>query len=150
MWSVPANTERELQRMTSEVSALGVRRVQYYIAAVFVALGAWCMVVPGTVISLTVRPQYQTDHPLALLAIGAFGAQAILAGLFAAFSSFTRRTFQVFGIALLPFFGFDAWFYWRQPIFNEFILLDFIGNALMLALCIRGYRTASATCAELP
>jgi hypothetical protein len=59
--------------------------------------------------------------------------------LFAAFSIFTRRTFLVYGIALLPFFVFDWWFFYREPIFNELILLDVVGNVAMLALCARGY-----------
>jgi hypothetical protein len=127
--------------MKDENALRYARRLQLAIAFVFIGLGAWCVFAPSSVISLTVRQEYQTDHPLALVSVGAFGAQAMLAGLFAAFSQFTRRTFQAFGLALVPFFVFDAWFYWVRPIFNELILLDAVGNALMLALCVRGYQT---------
>lgn len=80
-----------------------VRRLQYAIAAVFLILGGWCLMWPSSVIALTVRPDYQTDHLLGLVSLGAFGAQAVLAGLFAAFSQFTRRTFAAVGMAILPF-----------------------------------------------
>lgn len=115
------------------------RRLQLAIAAVFFILGGWCVVAPGNVIALGVRPEYQTDHALALITMGAFGAQAMLAGLFAAFAQFTQRTFAAFGAAILPFFVFDWWFYAVVPVFNEFILLDALGNAIFIALCARGY-----------
>jgi hypothetical protein len=119
--------------------------IQRGIGAVFLILGGWCLLAPASVIALTIRPEYQSNDPLLLLTLGAFGAQAVLAGLFAAFSRFTRTTFLVFGLALLPFFVFDYWFYFVEPIFNELILLDVIGNVIMLALCFVGYRKLAAT-----
>ena len=115
------------------------RRLQTVIATVFLTLGGWCLVWPSSVVALTVRPAYQTDHLLALVALGAFGAQAMLAGLFAAFTHFTRTTFAVFGIAIAPFFVFESWFYDVVPLFNELILLDALGNAIFIAICVRGY-----------
>jgi hypothetical protein len=116
-----------------------VQRLQYAIAAVFLLLGGWCLVAPGSVVALTVRPDFQSDHPLVLVSLGAFGAQAMLAGLFAAFSRFTARTFAAFGVAVLPFFAFDWWFYAVEPMFNELILLDALGNVIFIAVCARGY-----------
>jgi hypothetical protein len=119
---------------------LGVQRLQYAIAAVFAVLGGWCLIAPESVIALTVRPAYQSDHPLVLISLGAFGAQAMLAGLFAALSRFTKWTFAGFGAAVLPFFVFDWWFYAVEPVFNELILLDALGNMIFVALCARGYQ----------
>jgi hypothetical protein len=79
--------------------------------------------------------------------MGCFGAQAILAGLFAFFSRFTRTTFLVYGIALLPFFWFNYWFVFVVPMFSPWMGLDFIANVAMLALCVIGYR-ASGTNAQ--
>lgn len=125
--------------------AVGEARVlQWLIAAVFLGLGGWCLIAPGSVIALTVRPEHQSQSLLALVTIGAFGAQACIAGLFAAFSVFTRRTFLAYGIALLPFFVFDWWFYAVEPLFNALILLDAVGNVIMLALCWRGYRSLAS------
>ena len=64
--------------------------------------------------------------------------------LFAAFSRFTRTTFLVYGIALLPFFWFNYWFVFVEPILNEWMALDFVSNAAMLALCTIGYVKSSA------
>ena len=126
--------------MTSQTSAEAqARQLQLLIAFVFLVLGGWCLVAPASVIALTVREELHTVHPVALIAMGAFGAQAVLAGLFAAFSRFTRMTFLVFGLALLPFFVFDYWFYAVEPVFNALILLDVIGNVIMLGVCARGY-----------
>lgn len=119
------------------------RRIQYVIAAVFLLLGAWCLIAPANVLELGARPEYHSSEPLLLLMLAAFGAQAMLAGLFAAFSVFTRTTFLVFGIALLPFFVFDYWYYAVEPLFNETIIIDAIGNIIMLAMCWRGYTLLS-------
>ncbi len=119
------------------------RRIQYAIAVVFLGLGGWCLVYPSSVIALTVRPEYRTDHLLAQVALGAFGAQAMLVGILAAFSTFTRRTFFAFGVAVLPFFGFDVWFHFVVPVFNGLILLDVVGNVALVGLCWRGYARSS-------
>lgn len=119
-------------------AAVEARTIQWLIAAVFIGLGAWCLVAPASVIDLTVRPEFRSHSPLVVVSIGAFGAQACLAGLFAALSRFTRETFLGFGLALLPFFVFDWWFYAAAPIFNELIAIDAVGNFIMLGLCARG------------
>jgi polyferredoxin len=92
---------------------------------------------------LTIRPDYRPDDAIAPLLIGCFGAQACIAGLFAAFSIFTRTTFLAYGIGVLPFFGFNIYFYFVEPVFNELILLDAAGNAIFVVLCFLGYRQLS-------
>ena len=118
------------------------RTAQYVIAAIFLTLGAWCLVAPGTVMALGIRPEFQSQDRIVPIVVGCFGAQAMLAGLFAATAIFTRRTFLLYGLALLPFFVFNYWFYAVQPVFTELILLDAAGNAIMLALCLVGWRRA--------
>lgn len=121
------------------------RRIQLAIAAVFLGLGGWCLVYPSSVIALTVRPEYRVDHLLVRVVLGAFGAQAMLVGILAAFATFSSRTFLAFGLAVLPFFGFDIWFYFVEPLFNELILVDVAGNAVLAGLCWRGL-----ACSTLP
>ena len=116
---------------------------QRLIAAPFLVLGAWCLVAPGMVERLGVRPEYYHGDTATALWIGCFGAQAVLSGLFAAFSRFTRATFLVYAIALLPFFAFNYWFVFVVPVFNALMLVDFVCNAAMLALCVAGYRASS-------
>lgn len=52
------------------------RTIQWGIAAVFLTLGAWCVLAPQNVIDHTVREAYRTASRLVPIAIGAFGAQA--------------------------------------------------------------------------
>jgi hypothetical protein len=121
---------------------MSVRTIQYGIAAVFFVLGGWALLAPQSVIDLTFLPEYRAGTRILPFAIACFGAQAMIAGLFAAFSRFTRATFMAYGIALLPFFLFDWWFTFVDPVFTSVGLLDAAGNALMLALCVIGWRKA--------
>ncbi|HEY1708539.1 MAG TPA: hypothetical protein VGG10_09765 [Rhizomicrobium sp.] len=116
------------------------RNLQLGIGAVFFVLGGWALVLPRTVIDLTLLPQFRVGTPILPFTIQCFGAQAVLAGLFATFSRFVRMTFLVYGIALLPFFAFDVWFTFVDPVFTKLGLLDAVGNAVMLVLCVLGVR----------
>lgn len=121
---------------------MSVRQIQWALASVFFVLGGWCLVSPGSVMALTIRPEHQSQEFIALFAFGCFGAQAVLAGLFAAFSKFTKTTFLAYGLALLPFFVFNYWFFVVKPVLSVVGLLDAVGNLIMLALCIVGWRKA--------
>ena len=118
------------------------RTTQYSIGAVFAVLGSWLLLAPQSVIDLAVRPEYQNDGYLARFALGCFGAQACLFALVAFTARFTKLTFAAYDVALLPFFVFNYWFYFRVPLLTEIGLLDFVGNAVMLALCWHGWRVA--------
>lgn len=118
------------------------RQTQYFIGLVFAVLGGWALLAPRSVIALTIRPEYQSNDFLAVLAIACFGAQACLFALVAFTAVFTRRTFLAYGIALLPFFVFNYWFYFVVPVLAPLGLLDLAGNAVMLALCWHGWRVA--------
>ena len=87
-----------------------------------------------------ISPPYQHLSVTSALMIGSFGAQAVLGGLFVWFSVFTRRTFLIYAIALLPFFWFNYWFVFVVPVFNQWMALDFISNAVMLGLSLWGWR----------
>jgi hypothetical protein len=121
-----------------------VRRIQWGIASVFFLLGGWALLAPRSVIDLTLLPEYRVGTPILPFAIACFGAQALIAGLFAAFARFTRATFLAYGIALLPFFAFDWWFTLVDPVFTSVGLLDAVGNVVMLVLCVVGWRRAEA------
>jgi hypothetical protein len=120
-----------------------VRQIQFGLAAVFFILGGWAMLAPRHVIETVIRPEFQSFDRLTIICMACFGAQACLAGLFIAFSRFTHTTFLAYGIALLPFFGFNYWFTRVEPVFNSLGLIDLVGNITMLGLCYYGWRQAS-------
>ena len=119
-----------------------VRHIQYVLASVFFILGGWCLVSPSSVLALCITPAFQSQDPIVPILVGAFGAQALIAGLFAAFSRFTKTTFLAYGLGLLPFFVFDYWFYAVTPMLTVVGMLDAVGNVVMLALCVMGWRKA--------
>ena len=119
-----------------------VRTIQYLLASVFFILGGWCLISPSSVLQLAIRPEYQSDAPIVPVLMGAFGAQALIAGLFAAFSDFRKRTFAAYAIGLLPFFVFDYYFFAVEPMLTAVGLLDAAGNVVMLALCVVGWKAA--------
>ena len=121
---------------------MSARQAQIGLAAVFLILGGWCLILPATVLDLAFRPDYRSEAPLVPILIACFGAQAMLAGLFAAFAIFTRRTFAVLALALLPFFAFDYWFTFVQPMLTPIGAIDAVGNLAMLGLCWIGWRRA--------
>lgn len=123
---------------------MSVRTIQWGIAAVFFILGGWALLAPASVIELTFLPEYRPGTRILPFAVACFGAQAMISGLFAAFSRFTRTTFLAYGIALLPFFAFNYWFTFVDPVFTKLGLLDAAGNVVMLALCVVGWRKAAA------
>jgi hypothetical protein len=123
---------------------ISVRTIQYLLASVFFVLGGWALLSPSSVMALTITPAYQSDAPIVPVLVGAFGAQALIAGLFAAFSRFTKATFLAYGLGLLPFFVFNYWFYVVDPMLTPLGLLDAAGNVIMLALCVIGWRKAPA------
>jgi len=120
------------------------RLAQRLIALLFLGLGAWCLFFPDMVAKLGFRPEHYRSSIATSLMIGCFGAQAILSGLFAAFSRFSRTTFLVYGLALLPFFWFNYWFVFVEPVFSRWMALDFGANLFMLTLCVLGYRSSRA------
>lgn len=115
---------------------------QRLIAVIFLVLGGWALFAPSSVIELAIRPEYQSADFLATFAVGCFGAQACIFGVVALTARFTKMTFLTYGIALLPFFAFNYYFYFQVPVFSEIGLLDFVGNSIMLGLCWHGWRVA--------
>jgi hypothetical protein len=124
---------------------MSARQIQYLLASVFVVLGGWCVVAPSSVIALAILPELRSEARLVTFLVAGFGAQALIAGLFAASAVFTRTTFAAYGVALLPFFVFDYWFYVVDPVLTAVGLLDALGNAIMLLLCYMGWRRAPTT-----
>jgi hypothetical protein len=121
------------------MSAIAIQRL---IAAVFLILGGWALADPRSAIDLGLRPEFREGAGMSF-AVGCFGAQALIAGLFAATARFTRATFAAYGVMLIGFLAFDYWFWAVEPVLSTLgAALDGIGNLVMLALCWIGWRRA--------
>ena len=116
------------------------RTLQTCLASIFLFLGAWCLLFPGTVVGITFRPDLATVNEQARFLMGCFGAQAVLCGTIIATSRFTPLTFLVFGlVGSIPFFVFNIWFWLIEPVLNSWMLLDLAGNVGILVTGIWGW-----------
>lgn len=63
-----------------------------------------------------------------------FGAQALTTGLLLGTSDMTIRSFTAFGLAMIPYLGFNAWFTVGpgRGVFTKWLWMDFIGNVFFL------------------
>ena len=134
-------------RYHADMTPLILQRV---IALPYLVLGGWCLAAPHMVERLMFTPAYQHLSAASALMIGCFGAQAVLGGLFIWFSEWTAKTFLVYAIALLPFFGFNYWFVYEVPILNQWMALDFGANAAMLLLSLWGWRMMGRAESRVP
>ena len=75
---------------------------------------------------------------------------AVFGALFIAFSRWTKRTFAIYGAALLPFFWFNYHFTITEPVFNSYMLIDVVSNTVMLTLCVVGWRALEPVSAPEP
>jgi hypothetical protein len=121
---------------------MSARTAQFLIAAVFLALGSWALFAPASVIERAVSEPYQDAAFLSRFTMACFGAQAVLFGLMALVTRWSARSFLVFAVLLLPFFGFNYWFHYEVPVLTSIGMLDFAGNVAMLVLAILGWRAA--------
>ncbi|MGI3170521.1 hypothetical protein ACRARG_15325 [Pseudooceanicola sp. C21-150M6] len=123
---------------------ISARTWQLLIAVPFLTLGAWALLWPTSVQWVAFRPEVRLDDRILAVALGAFGAQAVLCSIFILTSRFTRWSFLVYGLALLPFFVFNYWFLYIEPLFTAGMAIDFVANLAMLGFCVMGWRAARA------
>jgi hypothetical protein len=122
--------------------AIAPHAAQSLIAAVFLLLGGWALLAPTSVIELAITEAYRDSAFLTRFTMACFGAQAVLFGLMALVTRWQARSFAVFAVLLLPFFGFNYWFHYEVPVLTSIGMLDFAGNVVMLACAIIGWRAA--------
>jgi hypothetical protein len=123
---------------------MSARTAQFLIAAVFLILGGWALFAPASVIDLAVTESYRDSTFLTRFTMACFGAQAVLFGLMALVTRWSARSFAIFAVLLLPFFGFNYWFHYQVPVLNSIGMLDFAGNVTMLVLAGLGWRASRA------
>ena len=123
---------------------MSARTAQFLIAAVFLVLGGWSLFAPASVIELAITEPYRDSAYIARFTMACFGAQAVLFGLMALVTRWDARSFAIFAVLLLPFFGFNYWFHHEVPVLTSIGMLDFAGNVTMLVLAVLGWRAARA------
>ena len=115
---------------------------QTLIATVFLLLGGWALFAPGHVIDVAISEAYRENTFLSRFIMACFGSQAVLFGIMALVTKWSSRGFAVFAAALLPFFGFNYYFHYEEPVLTSIGMLDFAGNTVMFILAIAGWRAA--------
>ena len=116
---------------------------RYYIAFVFLVLGAWALLAPGHVLELAVTEAYRDTGYMARFSLACFGAQAVLFGVIALVTRWSAHVFGIFALLLLPFFWFNYHFHYVEPVLNSIGMLDFAGNVTMLIAALVGWRSAA-------
>ncbi|KAK3899710.1 hypothetical protein C8A05DRAFT_36663 [Staphylotrichum tortipilum] len=113
-----------------------VRRLQTAIATAYTTLGAWCLVHPYSVIALGFTPKYVAmSNATTYLFTRCFGAQAMTCGLVLGTSDMTAFSFTAFGLAMIPYIGWNFWFSGIGPsrgMVNSLMWLDFVGNLFFM------------------
>ncbi|KAJ5813749.1 uncharacterized protein N7503_000499 [Penicillium pulvis] len=105
-------------------------RVQQIMSIGYSGMGAWCLLLPSSVIGLSLAPQHVSYDRTTLLLMRCFGAQAATCGLLLGAATMTKRSFTAFGLAMIPYLAFNAWFGIGpgQGMFTPLLWLDFAGN----------------------
>lgn len=117
------------------------RSMQRLLGLIFLILGGWTLAFPAYVEGFVLAPDHFMGTTASAVLIGCFGAQAVLCSVLILTSEFTPRTFLVFGlVGSLPFFVFNYYFVFIEPIFNQWMVLDFLGNLGIIACGIAGWR----------
>ncbi|KAH6662520.1 hypothetical protein B0J14DRAFT_610598 [Halenospora varia] len=121
--------------MTTPQTQETVRRIQWGMASCYSGLGAWCLFHPASVIALGFTPSYAIFNRTTSLLTRCFGAQAMTAGLLLATSDMTAKSFTIFGAAMVPYLGFNAWFGIGpgRGVLTKLLWLDFVGNLIFLS-----------------
>ena len=110
------------------------------LGAAYAALGLATMLAPDVMITLSVQDPLKSND-LTRLIFQCFGLQASLCGLIALTATFQRRTYIALGLAILPVFIFDYWFYAVEPVLTLFgSLVDAIFNVVFVVMCWIGAR----------
>ena len=93
-------------------------------------MGAWCLIHPSSVLTLTLAPTYALINRTTGLLMRCFGAQALTVGLLLNTSNMTESRFTAFGLAMVPYVAFNAWFSIgpRRGAFTALLWMDVIEN----------------------
>jgi hypothetical protein len=118
-----------------------MRLEQKVLGVVFTGMGLATMLFPGPVYELSFTKDFRGGvmTPFSKLIIQCFGSQAALCGLTALSTRWTSTSFRNFGLAMIPYFVFDAYFHYTGAITTLGAVGDGIGNIIFSYCCWVGY-----------
>jgi hypothetical protein len=116
---------------------------QLIMAVVWGTMGAGCMLFPEPLMRMsfakdTLPEREGETNPALKLTFRCFGAQAVMVGLLLGVSKLDRRGHALWGLAILPFFAFDAMAYNGGLLTPLGAIGDAIGNTVFLAASAAG------------
>jgi hypothetical protein len=94
------------------------------------------MAFPTQVLKLSVL---HTPSPALTLMTRCFGAQASMCGLLLLTTNMNKRAYKYFGLAMIPFFVFDGYFWWIGRLTHFGGIGDALGNVVFAFCCYKGY-----------
>ena len=110
---------------------------------VFSGMGLATMFFPETVLKLSFKKEFLGTEGITSankLIIQCFGSQASLCGLLILSTKFTAESYRNFGLAMIPYFIFDLYF-WQKGALTAFGAVgDAFGNMIFSACCYIGYK----------
>jgi hypothetical protein len=85
---------------------------------------------PQPVLSLSLTPTPALLHPTTVLIFKCFGSQAAMTGLLLGVAEPSVKMFTTFGVAMVPYLAFNAWFMIGpgKGVFTNWLALDLVGN----------------------
>ncbi len=145
MTTPPASSSSTTKVTGKRFTRRHARLAQTAMGVTFAGMGVATMLAPDYVARLSLTP---SSYGAGLtsqsrLFFQCFGAQAALGGLLILKSRFTRSTFKWFGLAMIPFFIFDAKF-WNDGVLSNFGAFgDALGNIIFSVGSLVGYYALS-------
>ena len=118
---------------------------QSVMGGAFTMMGVTTMLFPRQILELSFNKRFLSDlspTKSETLLTSCFGAQASLCGMLILSSTFTKKTYKYFGIAILPFFVFDYYFWQIEALTTFGAVGDLAGNVLFSLCCYFGYQEA--------
>lgn len=123
-----------------------VRVIQRVLGTVFAGMGLATMLFPTEITSMSLHKKFLGEQGVTAplkLAMQCFGSQATLCGVLILSSEFTASTYQTFGVAMIPYFVFDYYFWCSGALTTFGAAGDAMGNIVFSVCCLLGYNKLS-------
>jgi hypothetical protein len=114
--------------------------IQWTLATCMFLPGMACAVAPRQILNLSLRKEKKKEiNSLSVVIFQFFGMQACLVGTLVGTCRMTEQAYQTFAAAMVPFFGINFYYCFRQPIVAPLAMLaDFVNNLVMSQLALAG------------